>query len=116
MISMHLLTSKQLTDLMGGTINIESTEGVGSRISIKIPFKKSQTGSHTSANPTIPPQSARCIDRARLRILVAEGQFPLAQLRCKLTSPVDNTILRSLLVKMLIQLGVSEKQIATGAI
>jgi signal transduction histidine kinase/ActR/RegA family two-component response regulator len=67
-----LSISRKLAELMGGSIGVESTEGVGSRFTLTLPFELPET-------PTQDLETKTASDMQPLRILLAEDN-PVNQL------------------------------------
>ncbi len=69
-----LVISKQLLELMGGSIWVESEKGKGSNFCFAIPY---QLGSRPEDTPVIPPQADKNV--TQLRVLIVEDD-PINQL------------------------------------
>ena len=59
-----LAIAKQLTEMMGGSINVQSTLGVGSRFLVRLPLRREQTEGLCSQPPD------HCVGR---RVLIVDG-------------------------------------------
>ena len=72
-----LVITKQIVELMGGSINVQSKEGVGSTFIVEIPLKliKPAEVNPEEINPEpIDPAVFSLVGRSRARILVAEDE------------------------------------------
>ena len=99
-----LAIAKNLVELMGGTIDLESVYDVGTTLTVNVPFAKAATTPSSTSDPALsrrgslgkPPSppgvvsaGALPVDRSTVRLLVAE----------------DNDLNREIAVKMLSKLG-----------
>ncbi len=60
-----LAISKKLVDMMGGSINVESTEGVGTRFTLFVDFLKAE-------EITVPVEESAAVNTDNIRIIMAE--------------------------------------------
>ncbi|MEX2352437.1 MAG: response regulator [Balneolaceae bacterium] len=89
---------KKVVDLMNGDISVESEEGEGTKVDLKIPFRlQSDSGSDTSSSTSLKPDDRSALIKGK-RILVAD----------------DHPVNRKLLEGMLKKLGVITHSVADG--
>lgn len=90
----------QLVDLMGGKVEMRSTYGKGTALTVEVPFRKPATSSATSRRAISSPPKATGddLDRSNVWILLAE----------------DNELNRDIVIKLLQRLRFNVEAVENG--